>query len=575
MGGRAEVIVMAGPRSSFPEVDQAVAEVAAHADAWLKEDLHSRIDLLDEMVGTTDGVAADWVEVECTRKHVAVDSPAAGEEWFAGPLIVVRHLRLLRDTLRAIAREGRPRLPGPLRELSDGTVVAPVFPTDLYDRLLFMGVTGEARMLPTVSVEDVEETVGGVYRSTGPREGGVAAVLGAGNISAIPACDVLAKLFAEDRVVVLKLSSLTQTLGPVLEEAMRPLVERGYLRIVRSGAGVGSHLVEHELVDTIHLTGSASTYDALVSGTGAADTHRKPAATTRPGKPVTAELGNVTPLIVVPGPWSSGDVEYQAEHVATGLANNAGFNCVTTRMMLTQRDWDRRGDLLDAVRSVLRGLPNRNAYYSGASERFESLVEAHPEAELLGGGPPGSLPWGLLPGLDPETASGMAKAETFAPMLSEVALDATSPADFVDQAVRFCNDRMWGTLGATILVHPRSLADRATARAVERMVTDLRYGTVAVNIWAASAFGLVSPPWGAFPSDDPIETQSGHGFVHNTYLLTQPRKTVMRAPFRPRPTPPWFVTHRHSREALTAATHLNAKPDPRLLPGLLAHAVRR
>jgi acyl-CoA reductase-like NAD-dependent aldehyde dehydrogenase len=338
---------------------------------------------------------------------------------------------------------------------------------------------------------------------------------------------------------------------------------------------VGRHLVEHELVTAVHLTGSASTYDDLVSGAGATDTRGTSAGTPGLRKPVTAELGNVTPLIVVPGPWSSGDVGYQAEHVATGLANNAGFNCVTTRMMLTQRDWDRRDDLLDALRSVLRGLPNRNAYYPRASERFESLVEAHPEAELLGGGSPGSLPWGLLPGLDLVTASEMAKAETFAPMLSEVPLDASSPADFVEQAVEFCNDRMWGTLGATILVHPRSLDDRATADAVERAVADLRYGTVAVNIWSASAFGLVSPPWGAFPSDDLTDTQSGHGFVHNTYLLTQPQKTVMRAPFRSRPTPPWFVTHRRSREVLAAATHLNATPDPRFLPGLMAHAVRR
>lgn len=149
-----------------------------------------------------------------------------------------------------------------------------------------------------------------------------------------------------------------------------------------------------------------------------------------------------------------------------------------------------------------------------------------------------------------------------------------TPVDFIEQAVSLCNERMWGTLGATLLVHPGSLADPATAAAVERAITDLRYGTVAVNVRAASAFGLVSPPWGGFPSDDPTDTQSGRGFVHNTYLLTQPQKTVMRAPFRARPKPPWFVTHRRSREALAAATRLNATPDPRILPGLLAAAVQ-
>lgn len=561
-------------RSRFPEVDDAVADVAAHRDMWLKEGLESRIALLDRMVAETYAVATDWVETECDRKQVPLDSPAVGEEWFAGPLIVVRHLRLLRDTLRAIARNGRPNLPGPVRTLPDGTTVARVFPTDVYDRLLFMGITADARMMPGVDVEDVEATVGGIYRSEAPRTGGLAAILGAGNISAIAVCDVLAKLFAEDHVVVLKLSPLTRSLAPVLEAGLGAVIQPGYLRIVQGGASEGAHLVAHPLVDAVHLTGSATTHDALLFGTGEAGARRKRAGTPRLKKEMTAELGNVTPLIVVPGPWTSSEVGYQAEHIATGLVHNAGFNCVTTRMMLTQRGWDRRDDLLSALRPVLRRLPNRSAYYTGAQEHFASLVAEHPETELLGAGGPGTQPWGLLTGQEPSAAESMCRTEVFAPVLTEVAFDASSPAEFVEQAVEFCNERMWGTLGATVLVHPATLADPATGSAVERAISELRYGTVAVNVWAASAFGLVSPPWGAFPSDDLTDTQSGRGFVHNTYLLTQPEKTVMRAPFRSRPKPPWFVTHRRSRETLAAATHLNATPVPRILPGLLAAAVR-
>lgn len=330
-------------------------------------------------------------------------------------------VRLLRDTLREIGRSGRPRLPGPVRALPDGTAVAPVFPTDVYDRLLFMGVTGESWMMPGVGVEEAEATAGGIYRSSAPRKGGVAAVLGAGNVSAIPACDALYRLFAADQVVVLKPSPLARDLVPVLESALRALVERGYLRIVPGGAAEARHLVDHDVVDAVHLTGSAATHDDLLFGTGSAGARRRAAGEPRLTKPLTAELGSVTPLIVVPGPWASGDVGYQAKHIATGLAHNAGFNCVTTRMMLTQRDWDRRGDLLDAVRTVLRRLPNRHAYYLGATDRFAALIEAHPKAELLGAGPPGSLPWGLLRDLDPTTAEDLCRTEEFAPLLTEVA----------------------------------------------------------------------------------------------------------------------------------------------------------
>lgn len=559
---------------SLGTLDTAIEEVAARHRAWATADATARIGILDRMITDTDVVAADWVDVECARKGVAADSPTAGEEWFVGPLIVLRHLRLLRNTLASIERSGRPDLPRPMEALPDGQAAVRVFPTDAYDRLLFMGVTGQTRLEPGVSLAEAEDAVGGIYRTPGARDGGTAVVLGAGNISAIPACDVLAQLFAADRVVVLKLSPLTQTLAPVLERAFAALVEGGYLRIVQGGATEARHLVEHESVDTVHLTGSAATHDALVFGTGREGTRRKAAGTPRLAKTVVAELGNVTPLIVVPGPWSSADVRYQSEHIATGAAHNAGVNCVSTRVVLTQRGWDRRANLLDALRSVLRRVPNRVAYYPGTNEKMAALLAAHPQAELLGAGPTGSLPWGLLTGLDPIEAKALAEVETFAPFMSEVAIDAASAAEFVDRAVAYCNDEVWGTLAVTLLVHPASMRDARTADAVHRAVADLRYGTVGVNIWAASAFGLVSPPWGAFRSDDPTDTQSGRGFVHNTYLLPRPQKTVMRAPFRSVPKPAWFVTHRQALPTLRAAAHLNATTDPRTLPGLFASALR-
>lgn len=560
--------------SRFAEVDRAVCDVAAGRDVWPRVGVGERIALLDRLIRDTHAIAPQWVEVECGRKHIPVDSPAAGEEWFTGPLIVLRNLQLLRRTLTGIAQNGRPGLPGPVRALPNGRTSARVFPTDAYDRLLFPLISGEVWMQPGVSVADVAATVGGRYRSATARTGSVGVVLGAGNISSIPVCDALAKIFAEDQVVVLKLSRLTPTLGPVLDLALRALIEQGVLRIVAGGPGAGSSLVGHDLVESVHLTGSADTYDALVFGTGQDAEQRKAAGTPLLDKPITSELGNVTPLIVVPGPWSRADIAHQAEHIATGFAHNAGCNCISTRMMLTQQGWDRRDDLLAAVSTVLQRLPNRNAYYPGTAARLATLLEGHAGAHQLGSGQPGSLPWTLLTGLVPSAAHGLCREERFAPVLAETALAADSPAGFLDQAVEFCNDHMYGTLGATIVIHPVSQRDRDTRRALDRAITNLRYGAIGVNIWVGSVFGLFSPPWGAFPSDDPTHTQSGRGFVHNTYLFTQPEKTIMHAPFRLRPTPPWFVTHRRSLPALAAATNLYATRDPRLLPGLLAAALR-
>ena len=45
-------------------------------------------------------------------------------------------------------------------------------------------------------------------------------------------------------------------------------------------------------------------------------------------KEVTAELGNFTPYIIVPGSWSDDDIAFQANNVAAGLVQNNGHNCL-------------------------------------------------------------------------------------------------------------------------------------------------------------------------------------------------------------------------------------------------------
>jgi hypothetical protein len=58
----------------------------------------------------------------------------------------------------------------------------------------------------------------------------------------------------------------------------------------------------------------------------------QPVGSPKLSKRVTAELGNVTPYIIVPGPWSREDMEYHATSVASGLAQNAGHNCIAAEV---------------------------------------------------------------------------------------------------------------------------------------------------------------------------------------------------------------------------------------------------
>src|SRR5438552_4593611 len=312
------------PSSTQETMDAAVQTLQEHKDAWVALSNRERIAILDKLINNFAAIAQLWIAASLQAKGIAGDSPGVGEEWVAGVWPVLKNLRQLRNSLSDIEIYGPPRIPGPVTTRPDGQVVAQVFPQSTYDRLVFTGVTAEIWMEPGVTAEELPKTQAIAYQEQ--KHGGkVALVLGAGNVASIGPLDILYKLFVEDQVVVLKTNPVNAYLGPLMEEGFRALVEPGFLRVVYGGAAEGAYLCKHPGIDEIHITGSDKTFDAIVFGPGAEGAARK--AERRPllTKRITGELGNVSPVIVVPGPWRASDLAYHAEHIVTMLTNNAGF----------------------------------------------------------------------------------------------------------------------------------------------------------------------------------------------------------------------------------------------------------
>ena len=160
------------------------------------------------------------------------------------------------------------------------------------------------------------------------------------------------------------------------------------LRIVDGGAAAGRYLTAHPRIDEVHITGSDKTYDAVVFGTGAEGARRKAADDPVLDKPVTAELGNVSPVVIVPGRWSTAELLYQAEHVATMLVNNAGFNCVSARVVVTHAAWPQREAFLGALTQTLNEITTAARLLPGGGRRAAPPSwPPHPEAEEYGTGP--------------------------------------------------------------------------------------------------------------------------------------------------------------------------------------------
>src|SRR6201999_2819343 len=109
-----------------------------------------------------------------------------------------------------------------------------VLPANAMESILFNGFTVDVWMPPGVSVAEAQ-TRAGLGELNPTAMNGVGVVLGAGNITSIPPLDVLYEIFADNRVVLLKLNPVMNAMQDVFERAMKPLIDRGILRIVRGG----------------------------------------------------------------------------------------------------------------------------------------------------------------------------------------------------------------------------------------------------------------------------------------------------------------------------------------------------
>lgn len=521
--------VTAPPATPRATLDSVVTSLAANKTAWAQLDALRRVALLDEVLHDVNAIGERWVAASVAAKGLAPGTPGEGEEWLQFA-IVPRLLRRLRIALAEIAASGRPHLPRPLTQRSDGRVVATVYPMDRWDRFALPGISGEVWMTPGQSVAEVAATQADAYRQA-PGEGKLTLVLAAGNASPLVPGDFLHHLFVERAVVLLKMNPVNAYLGPIIEAGFGALIRQGALAVVYGGAEVGAYLCQHGQVDAIHMTGADKTFDSIVFGPAGAQ--HKAQGTPLITKPVSAELGNITPVIVVPGPWGVADIEAQASRLAAQFAINAAFNCLTPRLLVQWQGWPQAPVLLNAVHSALTMIPPRLAYYPGAMERHAAFVAAHPAAEQIGAPAPDALPWTLIRDVPAAATDDICfRTESFCSVLAETSLAAADPVEFVRRAVAFVNDHVWGTLVAILLVHPATAKDPEMAGAVERAISDLRYGTVVVNQPSVLAYMLCTAPWGSFPGQPLTDIQSGRGFVNNPLMFAQPEKSVVRGPFR-------------------------------------------
>ncbi|MEX0677627.1 MAG: aldehyde dehydrogenase family protein [Pirellulales bacterium] len=554
--------------SPTEHVDRCAGELAAARERLSGLSLAERRALLEDCLDRVVALAPEWVLAACEAKGLSPGSPLRAEEVAAGPMATARHLRLLIDNYKTIEATGSIKLPAPPVQMADGSLAVQVVPVKgLFDAVLFAGFKATAYLAPNVKREDLERLGS---RLAHPPAAKTVLVLGAGNVSSIPATDAISKIFQEGHVVLLKMNPVNEYLGPIFQGLFARLIDRGFLRIIYGGADVGAAAVEHPEIDEVHITGSIHSHDAIVWGPpGDERERRKRENDPVLKKPITSELGNVSPWIVVPGPYTESQLRFQAESVAASITNNASFNCVATKVIVTWKDWPQRRHFLDLIDGVLAQVPRRKAYYPGAQERFARFSGQTPPADAEG-----KLPWRLVRDADPQKMPHLFCEESFVCVCAEIGLAADDERDFLKVAVDFANERLWGTLSAALSVPPSFRRDRASEACFQAALTNLRHGSIGVNHWPALVYAMMSPPWGGYPSGTPADAQSGIGSVHNTFMLSDVQKTILEGPITIWPKPFWFPTHRNPEPIAWKVLALCHKPSAWKLPGLMLSALR-
>jgi acyl-CoA reductase-like NAD-dependent aldehyde dehydrogenase len=547
MSAALEMSAPAQSRRTTPqkELDEALAVLKDKARTFARLGPSVKASLIRETMACLEKVGAEWVADGCRAKQIPTEGPLSGEEWLAGPMVTMRNLRLLARSLDDIAQRGKPHLDDKqLRRRGDGRTEVRVFPSDAIDGAMFSGFTAYELMLPGIGADEVRARQASFYGKKDP-EGAVSLILGAGNVSSIPPMDFLYKAIAEGSVALIKMNPVNEWVGAHLERGFKPFIDAGYLRIVYGGGDVGAYLCQAEAVSDVHITGSNHTHDLIVWGPPGPERERRKAANDPVlKKTITSELGNVSPIAVVPAAYSDGELEFIARNIVSMVTNNGSFNCNAGKLLVTSAAWPQRSALLDRMARLFETIPTRYAYYPGAHDRYRKLTEGR-DVKKIGRPGPDHLPWTMVLNVDSKKAEEPVFAtEPFCAIVSETTIEAKEPAEFIDAATQFMNERLWGTLNAMFIIHPKHEHSAEVGGRLERAIVDLQYGTVAINHWPALAYGFVSSAWGGHPTSTLDDIQSGLGWVHNTYLLEGIEKTVVRGPLTMFPKPAWFFDNR-------------------------------
>lgn len=551
-------------------IDQYLRELMDHQIEWAqKVPIRERIELLKQVLINIDEYKEDWAKADIIARRIPQDHFEVPSSYL-GPAEAGLYTRLAIEILQKIKSHGGYK-PFAKAKKDRDRVIVKSFPRHFKESLAFTGWRGEIHLEKGTKVEDLPSLQAKYYKDD-RYEGGIALVLAAGNVSSLAISDMYSKLINEKKVVIIKVHPVLEYMGDILTKIYEPFIKRGFLRIVVGGSLEGHYLTQHPLVDEIHLTGSDKTFEAIVYGVGEEGEKNKRADKRITDKPVSGELGCVAPIIVVPGEWKERDYEYQADNIFSMLSIYNGYTCVTARVLILPKNWEGSAKLIAKLEERMAQMPLPVHYYPGTSATVEAAMACYPNMEKFGKLTSVTQPWMFAKGLDSRKKEVAFSREFWSSFMAQTYIGGDTKEEYLNNAVKFANEKLWGTLAAVIIVDPKT--QRKMKKAMKKAVDDLRYGTVIFNSYAGLALALGTSPWGGYPGATYKDIQSGNSWATNAFMLDKIEKSVVYAPFHISPKPIWFPQENPNIKAVKAFTDFYINNKLKDFGRLLYHIFR-
>ena len=527
------------------DIDRNISKLRVNSAEFLNLDKTNLISMLEQTVDNIKTISYYWASLSSEKKGHLTKSKE-GEEWIGGPFSCIYALQYFIDYLQN--DDGLD-----VTKFDESTKSYKVFPTKNIEKLLFPFLEGEIRFGKNLNFNQINEYRGFANRFNNNKPK-ITLILGAGNVSSIPVLDALFHMIAHKSVIYIKLNPVNDYLLPIFTQVFEPFISRGFMIITEGDMEASKYLTEHEGFQQIHLTGSNYTYENIVYGRTLSDKERSLKTLPKINKkPITTELGNVTPIIVHPGNWSRAEIRHQAKKIVTAKLNNSGFNCIAAQVIILPKNWKHTDKLKRDIKYYLKKVGDTTSYYPGASENLNDLVQTENYDQI--NNLSCSTPF-LVSDLNLEKE--YANKEVWSTALYFQELPYSTYENFCSKAVDYVNNHLWGNLGVTVLI--KNHKKKTNQGILNTYIEELKYGTVAINEWSALGFVIPTLPWGGYPGNKDNDIQSGQGYVHNALLFESPQKGIVYSRFRLSPLidPPWFVTNRKAHRIFKHLTYYQA-----------------